>query len=86
MKHKNTNSKTFFLLPIIVVLGFVPLIVHMHQYDAGMEKFDWFPANSNTRVDIFMAYKSYAIVLLAGIMLIVLIAQAIKSKKEFHTE
>lgn len=86
MKHKNTNSKTFFLLPIIVVLGFVPLIVHMHQYDAGMEKFDWFPANSNTRVDIFMAYKSYAIVLLAGIMLIVLIAQAVKSKKEFHTE
>lgn len=86
MKHKNTNSKTFFLLPIIVVLGFVPLIVHMHQYNAGMEKFDWFPTNSNTRVDIFMAYKSYAIILIAAIMIAILVVQAIRKKKEFRVE
>ena len=51
-ENKKTNKRIGFLIPIIAVLGFVPLIVHMHQYDAGMEKFDWFPANSNTRVDI----------------------------------
>lgn len=83
---RKRNIKTIFLLPIIIVLGFVPVIVHMHQYDAGMEKYDWFPDKSNIRVDLFMAYKSYAIMLLAGIMLIVLIAQAIKEKKEFHME
>lgn len=83
---RKTNVKTIFLLPIIIVLGFVPVIVHMHQYDAGMEKFDWFPDSSNTRVDLFMAYKSYAIMLLAGIILFVLIIQAIKKKEEFRME
>lgn len=85
-ENKKTNNRIEFLIPIIAVLGFVPIIVHMYQYDAGMERFDWFPDNSNTRVDLFMAYKSYAIMLLAGIMLLVLIAQAIKHKKEFHME
>lgn len=85
-ENNKTNNKIAFLIPIIAALGFVPVIVHMHQYDAGMEKFDWFPDNSNIRVDIFMAYKSYAIILLAGIMLMVLIVQAIKGKKEFRME
>ena len=83
---QKTNNKTKFLIPIIAVLGFVPLIVHMRQYDAGMEKYDWFPDKSNIRVDIFMAYKSYAIMLLAGIMLLVLIVQTIKGQKQFRME
>ena len=84
--NNKTNDKIAFLVPIIAVLGYIPIIVHMHQYDAGMEKYDWFPDNSNTRVDIFMAYKSYAIMLFAGIMLIALVVQAIKGIKKFHME
>lgn len=84
--NKNKNIKMVFLIPIIAVLGFVPVIVHMRQYDAGMEKFDWFPENSNIRVDMFMAYKSYAIMLFAAIMLIILIVRAVKGREEFRME
>lgn len=82
----NRNLKNYMLLPVIAVLGFIPLIVHMHQYDAGMESYDWFPSVSNTRVDLFMAWKSYAIMILAGIMLLILAAQAMKKKKAFQME
>lgn len=82
----NRNQKNYMLLPIIAVLGFVPLIVHMHQYDAGMESYDWFPTNSNIRVDLFMAWKSYAIMILAGIMLLAIVVQAMKQQKEFRME
>lgn len=84
---KNTKDiKQLFLIPIIAVLGFIPVIVHMHQYDAKMESYAWFPEESNIRVDMFMAYKSYAVMLFAGIMLLILVIQAVKKKREFRME
>lgn len=85
-ENKKISYRNALLIPIIIVLGFVPVIVHMYQYDAGMERFDWFPDNSNTRVDMFMAYKSYTIIILSAIMLFVLIIQAVKGKQKFRME
>ena len=56
---KNNNTKTkkrnTQLLPIILMMGFVPLIVHMFSYNANLSQFDWFPAESDSQIDFFAA-------------------------------
>ena len=35
-----------FIAIIILLMGFVPLIVHMYQYHTNLSQYDWFPNGS----------------------------------------
>lgn len=68
MRNK-VNIKS--LIPIIICWGFIPLIVRMKPYITGFSKFDWFGDEANGQVDFFLIYKSYAIILISIIMLLI---------------
>lgn len=63
---KNVNHTTrkpnIYLLPIILMMGFIPLIVHMYQYNSNLSQFDWFPADADMQMDFFLVWKMIALV------------------------
>lgn len=76
---KQKNNKV--LIPIIFVLGFVPLIVHQYEYHTHLSVFEWFPDASEIVTDFFLAYKSFAILILGAVMLGILIYDYIHKKR-----
>ena len=43
-KRKTTKKKqaSLYVLPIGVLLAIVPLIVHYHEFESGLEQFNWY--------------------------------------------
>lgn len=37
------------LLPIILMMGLVPVLVHSYAYSTNLAQFDWFPNNAMIR-------------------------------------
>ena len=87
---KNNNTKTkkrnTQLLPIILMMGFVPLIVHMFSYNANLSQFDWFPAESDSQIDFFFGWKMVAIIVIGVIMAIILVGQYLKDNESLKFE
>ena len=80
MKTKNK----WLLLPIILMIGFVPLIVRMYTYDCKLEQFDWFPDTAATQSDFFLYYKMVAIMVLAIVMVALLVWRCLADKRAFQ--
>lgn len=74
------------MLPIILMMGFVPLIVHMFEYDSNLSQFDWFPTNSESQVDFFFAWKMIAIVIIGVVMVGIMLYRYAKKKEQFQFE
>ena len=41
--NKNTLKANKILIPIILLIGFIPIIVHSFVYDTNLAQFDWYP-------------------------------------------
>lgn len=57
------------LLPVLLAVGFVPLIVTAKSYSIGLGRFPWF-FNTSDSVDLFLYWKGQALLLLAFLMLV----------------
>lgn len=68
------------------MMGFVPLIVHMFEYDANLSQFDWFPASSGSQTDFFFAWKMIAIVVIGVVMIGIMLYRYLKKKEQFQFE
>ena len=68
------------------MMGFVPLIVHMFEYDANLSQFDWFPASSGLQTDFFFAWKMIAIVIIGVVMIGIMLYRYLKKKEQFQFE
>ena len=84
--YKNRKKSNALMLPIILMMGFVPLIVHMFEYDANLSQFDWFPTNSESQVDFFFAWKMIAIVIIGVVMIGIMLYRYAKKKEQFQFE
>lgn len=80
MKDK---KRTLELLPIILVLGFIPLLVHMHAYDCKLSQFEWFPNGSESQSDFFLYYKMVAIIIVGIVMIGMLLYKYATDKRNF---
>ena len=69
----NNKKREIYLLPMILVLGFIPLIVHMYTYNCGLSQFDWFPDASEIQSDFFLYYKMLAIIVVGIVMICMLV-------------
>ena len=76
-KSKASNKA---LIPIILLMGFIPLIVHMYQYNANLSQFDWFPSGSDGQVDFFFGWKMIAIIIVGIVMVGILLYRYLKKK------
>ncbi len=63
---KNKQASPY-VLPLCIMLAVVPLIIRYHDFNSGLEQFAWY-AKEGTVGDVFLYYKSVAIVLLAVLM------------------
>lgn len=83
---QNSKKSNKLLIPIILMIGFVPLIVHMYTYNTGLSQFTWYPDSSETSTDMFFAWKMIAIITLGVVMLGVMLYRYIKKKEQFTFE
>ena len=84
--YANKKKTNALLIPIILMMGLVPLIVHMFEYDANLSQFDWFPASSGLQTDFFFAWKMIAIVILGVVMIGIMLYRYLKKKEQFQFE
>ncbi len=80
MKEK---KRVFELLPIILALGFIPLLVHMHTYDCKLSQFDWFPNGQEYQSDFFLYFKMVAIIIVGIVMVVMLLYKYSTDKRNF---
>ena len=71
--HSKSKAFNKELIPIILMMGFIPLIVHMYQYNANLSQFDWFPSESDGQVDFFFGWKMIAIIIVGIVMVGILL-------------
>lgn len=77
-KKKKENRA---LIPIILMIGFIPLIVHAYTYQSNLSQFDWFPSGAASQTDMFFAWKMVAIIIVGISMMGILIWQYTKTEK-----
>lgn len=83
--NKNTLKANKILIPIILLIGFIPIIVHSFVYDTNLAQFDWYPESAAKQTDFFFAWKMIAIILVGVVMLAILLIRYL-NKKEFKFE
>ena len=83
--NKNAKNFNMWLLPIILMMGLVPVLVHSYAYSTNLAQFDWFPNNANDQTDLFFAWKMIAIIIVGIIMIAALLIHYL-NKKEFVFE
>ena len=64
--EEDPKKSNYRFIPIILMIGLIPLIVHMYQYNTNLSQFDWFPDASETSTDFFFAWKMYAIIIVGA--------------------
>ena len=78
------SNKVFF--PIIVLMGFVPMIVHTYLYNSNLSQFDWFPNGSDSQTDLFFGWKMITIIVVGIVMAGILCYQYFKKKQGLRFE
>lgn len=79
-RYSQKKSSNKLLIPIILMIGFIPLIVHTYTYNSGLSQFDWFPDASETLMDVFFGWKMIAIIIVGAVMLGILLFHVYKEK------
>lgn len=83
---QNEKPSNKLLAPIILMMGFVPLIVHMFQYNANLSQYDWFSNGSDDQTDFFFACKMIAIIIIGVTMVAILAYRYFRKNANFRFE
>lgn len=81
-KTKRKKESNKILIPIILAMGFIPLIVHTYTYQTGYSQFEWFSEAADAQVDCFLICKAIAIVIVGALMLAILCRKYFAGKKK----
>ena len=74
------------LLPIMGVLGLVPLIVRLYIYDAGLDDKAYYYTNLDQELDFFLAWKMFVFTAIAFAMVCVVICKFYREGKKIRFE
>ena len=72
-------------IPIVIIIAVIPLISIIHNYDCGLENFEWFSYDGNID-DTFLYYKSFFLRIVGALVLVVLAVLATKHDRDFLSE
>ena len=84
--NKNTLKANKILIPIILLIGFIPIIVHSFVYDTNLAQFDWYPESAAKQTDFFFAWKMIAIVIIGVVMAAILLYRHYVKKETLQFE
>lgn len=85
MKYRKESDNKI-LIPSMVVLGLIPLIMHVFYYNCKLSQFDWFPNNSDQMSDYFLGWKMVAIIIVGAVMLGIMLFRYFRKKEKFIFE
>ena len=86
-KIRNRKKESFkLLIPVIFVIGFVPMLVHEYVYETNLAQFNWYPDNYNQSTDFFLGWKMVAMIAAGIIMSLVFLYQYLVKKRELRFE
>lgn len=71
----NESGRNYFLIPIFFVIAIIPFIVKLTYYNPKMSQFPWF-VNSDSQPDMFLYYRHWYIIIIAGIMAVIIALKA----------
>lgn len=77
---ENTSGKRGTLYPILFFLCVYPLIVRNHNFLTNLDQFAWFPASERSSSDLFLFYKSIALIIVSAIMCVIVVYQVYRKK------
>ena len=83
-QKKKSSNKVF--IPIILLMGFIPLIVHTYSYNSNLSQFNWFPSGADSQTDFFFGWKMIAIIVVGIVMAGILFYQYFKKKQGLRFE
>lgn len=83
INDENKVINIIYLLPILFIVGILPLIMRLHNYKANLSDYNWFSKEDNY-VDFFLYYKQLTFVVVLTIMAFLIIYRFIKDKKNLH--
>lgn len=84
--QQNKQISNWLLLPVILMMGFIPTIVHTYTYNTGLSQFDWFPNSSESRTDVFFAWKMITIIVVGVVLLGIFLYRYFKKKETLRFE
>lgn len=85
-RYKEMNKSKKILIPIIIVIGFIPILTHEFVYKNNLATFDWFPANYDKSTDFFLGWKMIALIIMGIIMVAALLYQYLIKKQSLRFE
>lgn len=71
MKKQNQKISIIYQLPFLLILAFVPLVSVIHEYNSGLQKYEWMTVNGLTD-DFFLYYKSRLLIIFGALLLLCL--------------
>lgn len=77
-QKKKSSNKVF--IPIILLMGFIPLIVHTYSYNSNLSQFNWFPSGADSQTDFFFGWKMITIIVVGIVMAGILFYQYFKKQ------
>lgn len=83
-QKKKSSNKVF--IPIILLMGFIPLIVHTYSYNSNLSQFNWFPSGADSQTDFFFGWKMITIIVVGIVMAGILCYQYFKKKQGLRFE
>lgn len=83
-QKKKSSNKVF--IPIILLMGIIPLIVHTYSYNSNLSQFNWFPSGADSQTDFFFGWKMIAIIVVGIVMAGILFYQYFKKKQGLRFE
>lgn len=83
-QKKKSSNKVF--IPIILLMGIIPLIVHTYSYNSNLSQFNWFPSGADSQTDFFFGWKMITIIVVGIVMAGILFYQYFKKKQGLRFE
>lgn len=77
------SNNIYVLLPILLIIGFLPLVMKLKVYDPKLSQYSWF-ADDTSISDIFLYYKHWLFVIITAILLVVIVLYSIYKRRQMR--
>ncbi|MCR4842839.1 MAG: O-antigen ligase family protein [Eubacterium sp.] len=84
--YDTRRVRNYYLIPVVIGLGIVPLLVGAHTFDTTLAQYDWFPDSANTQTEFFAYYKMVFTVVTAVLAALFLLYRRSIDKEVFERD
>lgn len=79
-KQEQFCGGNYLLIPLLIVIGILPLIMRAYVYDTGLNQYAWYLSLTD-QIDIFLRNKAIVLCIIALVMAVILIILLVKNHR-----